>query len=139
MSIYKKKGSKNDPTNYRSIFLLDTIGKIFAGMVCQRLNAFSADKLAENQLGFRRDHSTTQAILCIRHIIQNARDQHTPLVLAFMHLKKAVDSVPHRALMDTLAKLDCPARVGNCIQQLICRPVGRIRGNAEFFTLERGS
>ena len=40
--------------------------------------------------------------------------------------------------MDTLAKLDCPARVGNCIQQLICKPVGRIRGSAEFFTLERG-
>ena len=90
VSIYKKKGAKTDPNNYRSIFLLDTIGKIFAGLVCQRLNAYSADKLSENQMGFRRDHSTTQAILCVRHIIQNARDQHTPLVLAFVDLKKSV-------------------------------------------------
>ena len=40
--------------------------------------------------------------------------------------------------MDTLDKLDCPARVENCIQQLINKPVGHIRSSAESFTLERG-
>lgn len=28
VSIYKRKGAKADPANYRSIFLLDTIGKL---------------------------------------------------------------------------------------------------------------
>ena len=138
VSIYKKKGAKTDPNNYRSIFLLDTIEKIFAGLVCQRLNAYTADKLSDNQMGFRRDHSTMQAIICVRHIIQNARDQHTPLVLAFVDLKKAFDSVPHRAIMDTLDKLNLPARIGNCIKQLICKPVGHIRNSADSFILERG-
>ena len=78
-----------------------------------------------------------QAVHCVRHLIQNARDQHTSLILAFVDLTEASDSVFDRAIMDTLDKLDCPARVGDCIEQLINKPVGHIYSSAGSSTLEK--
>ena len=37
ISIYKRKGSRKEAANYRSIFLLDVVGKIYLAMVCNRI------------------------------------------------------------------------------------------------------
>ena len=36
--IYKKKGSPEDPSNYRPITLLSCIGKLFTAIINNRLN-----------------------------------------------------------------------------------------------------
>ncbi|MES9975007.1 MAG: reverse transcriptase domain-containing protein [Candidatus Thiodiazotropha sp.] len=138
VSIYKRSGSKKDPNNYRSIFLLDVIGKIFSGLVCQRLLAYSEPTLSDTQMGFRRYRSTMQAIVSLRHLIQNAIDQHTPLVMTFVDLKKAFDSVPHRAIYESLKSINCSSRVNNCIMQMMKQSIGHLRGGKEMFTMERG-
>ena len=59
--IYKKKGSINDPDNYRGITLLSCIaGKLFTSIINERLSKFlnNNNLLGEEQAGFREKCST---------------------------------------------------------------------------------
>ena len=60
-----KKGSNSDPNNYRPISILSNINKIFEKILHSRLYKY-LDKfnlLYEYQFGFRKGHSTTQALI----------------------------------------------------------------------------
>ena len=52
VSIHKK-GSKMDCTNYRGISLMSIIGKVFARVLNVRVKVLTADKLTDEQGGFR--------------------------------------------------------------------------------------
>ena len=70
------KGSKapEDPSGYRPICLLDTIGKILERIVCDRLTAAVeiAGDLSDLQFGFRKARSTVEAITLVTSIAQKA-------------------------------------------------------------------
>ncbi|MES9974259.1 MAG: reverse transcriptase family protein, partial [Candidatus Thiodiazotropha sp.] len=138
ISIYKRKGCREDPNNYRSIFLLDVIGKIYASMVCSRLLTYSDRCMSSSQMGFRKDLSTDQAILAVRYLIQNARDQRAPLILVFVDLTKAFDSIPREEVRRCLINLHCSTNVMNNILQLMDHPTGYLRGSEDSFTMYRG-
>lgn len=48
-SIYKGKEVRTDSANYRSIFILDTLGEFFVSMVCERLNLYE-DQKADSEI-----------------------------------------------------------------------------------------
>ena len=58
--IYKNKGSKTDPENYRPVTLLSCLGKLFTCILNNRLSKYMEDNnlLSETQSGFRKDYST---------------------------------------------------------------------------------
>ena len=66
--IYKNKGSKNDPNNYRGITLLSCLAKFFNIALNNRLKVISEKIISLIQAGFRPGFSTTDHIftlLCI--------------------------------------------------------------------------
>ena len=62
LPIYNRKGSRNEPSSYRPIFILDVIGKLYTTMIAGRLNKTVATRLAEAHYGFRKCYLTKQAI-----------------------------------------------------------------------------
>ena len=62
--IYKK-GKKDDPTNYRPISILSCINKIYEKLIYQRLHLHFTENnvLYDYQFGFRKNHSTNQALI----------------------------------------------------------------------------
>ena len=60
-----KGGSKSDPKNYRPIFILPTISKIFEKHINKHLMGFSNkyDIIHKNQSGFRPKHSCQTALI----------------------------------------------------------------------------
>ena len=60
-----KKGSNNDPNNYRPISILSNVNKIFEKLLHSRLYKYlnKFDILYKYQYGFRKGHSTTQALI----------------------------------------------------------------------------
>jgi hypothetical protein len=56
--IYKGKGNKENPTNYRGISLLSTI---YTGALARRFNDWAdrKDAVTEFQMGFRKGRRTT--------------------------------------------------------------------------------
>ena len=67
-----KKGSINDPNNFRGISLINTVCKIFANILVARLDKWT-DKfnvIHESQAGFRRQYSTIDNIFTLHAIAQ---------------------------------------------------------------------
>ena len=80
--IYKK-ADKNNPSNYRSITLLNVMGKIFSSIVPKTVDRIldSAEAngiLNDSQFGFRENRRTTDAVfICIpSHIYQELMNRH---------------------------------------------------------------
>ncbi|VUZ57139.1 unnamed protein product [Hymenolepis diminuta] len=90
------------------------------------------------EYGFREDYSAEQDILTIRHCIRLASDKNKSIVLIFVHLKKAFDSLPPRAIIKQLIDLWCSWNIVHSISALLDSPVGRLRGSTESFIMERG-
>ena len=66
--IYKNKGDKINPDNYRPISLLSCMGKLFASILNNRLTKFLDENKAigEEQLGFRQNYSTIGGIYILK-------------------------------------------------------------------------
>ena len=117
---------------------MDTIGKIYASMVCSRLNVHIEKGMSATQHGFRKGMSTEQAVLGIRRLIQIAIDQKSQIYLVFVDLRKAFDPLPRNAIMERLRELKTSWNVLHSIEKLLKCPKGRIKGSNESFPMERG-
>lgn len=98
--IYKNKGDKNDPGNYRGITLLSCSAKFFTAVLNERLGLYSqeCDILSENQAGFRANHSTTDHIFVLKTLCDIMRNRKKKLYCAFVDYEKAFDKVWHTGL-----------------------------------------
>ena len=93
--IYKNKGDKASPDNYRGITILSCFGKLFTAILNNRLNNYleSMNLLCEEQAGFRKKYGTTDHIFNLKCIIDLYLFRGKKLFCAFIDYKKAFDSV----------------------------------------------
>ena len=101
--IYKK-GDTWQPGNYRPISLLPTLEKLLERMVYSRISSFieSHNIIYKNQFGFRRNHSTTLAMVDIVDGIYQNLDQNMYAMGIFLDIQKAFDSVNHEILLSKM-------------------------------------
>ena len=64
-----KKGTKCKCENYRGITLLPTAYKLFANIIKNRLNEYLEDEMVQEQCGFRKGRSCTDAIFTVQQIM----------------------------------------------------------------------
>ena len=91
--IYKKKGSKGDPNNYRGITLLSCLGKYFNLILNARFKKISDILISKIQAGFREGFSTMDHIFALQVIINIYKKSGKPLYIAFVDYQKAFDTV----------------------------------------------
>ena len=98
--IYKK-GSASDPSNYRPISLLCSIGKLLERLVFKDIYNYlhENDILYKYQSGFVPNHSTTFQLINIYHQICRTFDNHQYSCLVFFDISKAFDRVWHKGLL----------------------------------------
>ena len=90
--------------NYRPISVLPFFSKIFEKIVSLHV----IDFLEENnifynyQFGFRKNHSTSHAIIMLVERVSKALDTGKYVVGVFLDLKKAFDTVDHMILLQKL-------------------------------------
>lgn len=111
--IFKGKGSKDDPGNYRGIALLPCIGKIFSKVLKDRLYKWVEEQniLSPYQAGFRRGHSTIDHAFTLNTILDRMRRRKTSVLSAFCDVKKAFDSVNRDALWFKLNELGVSSKM----------------------------
>lgn len=100
-----KAGDIHDKKNYRPISKLTIFSKILERAMHTRLNAFlERNKLLHNnQFGFRKNHSTTHALIEVVDKISEAIDDRKITVGVFLDLSKAFDTIKHDILFSKLA------------------------------------
>ena len=66
-----KRGSRNDPSNYRAISLIDSLRKIFIGILSSRLNNWCEENnvLDESQAGFRQKYKTIDNVFNLMAVV----------------------------------------------------------------------
>ena len=104
MSIYKSKGSANDPNNYRGISLLSCLGKLFTSCINNRLTDFvkKNDIIGPEQAGFKSDFSTIDHLFVLKSLADVYLSKRKRLYCCFVDYKKAFDTVNRSKLWTKL-------------------------------------
>jgi hypothetical protein len=102
-----KKGEKDNMNNYRPISLLPVMSKVFEKVINTRITKVLDNKgyIDENQYGFRKNHSTEDAILKFTDEIERDISEKKHVVSVFVDVSKAFDSCDHTILINKIRKI----------------------------------
>ena len=102
-----KSDDKLQVENYRPISVLPVLSKVVERVVHSQLNAHlhQLDFLYQHQYGFRRGHSTEQAITQLNNWVLQSIDKGKVTGLLFVDISKAFDSLNHKVLLRKLEHL----------------------------------
>jgi Reverse transcriptase (RNA-dependent DNA polymerase) len=105
--VYKNKGSKTDPNNYRPISILPVLARTLEKAAAAQLYNFCDvnSVIPQQQFGFRRNSSCEMAILSAMDSWMGAVDSGKFVGAILLDLSKAFDCVPHQQLLHELAKI----------------------------------
>jgi hypothetical protein len=101
-----KGGESFDPVNYRPISILSSFSQIFEKLVQKQLISYveKHEILTQCQFGFRKNHSTEQAIAEIADNFRKSIDNNLFTCGVFLDFAKAFDTVNHTILLGKLEK-----------------------------------
>lgn len=118
--LYKKKGSVDDPDNYRGITLLSCIGKLFTSLLNKRLTNYveAANIIGQEQAGFREGFSTNDHIFVLHSILDLYLHKRKRVYCAFVDYKKAFDLVDRSSLWTKLISCGINGKVFTAIHNL---------------------
>ena len=122
-----KKGALSKYDNWRGIALLDTVGKVVARIIQERLQTLAEEELPESRCGFRRERGCSNMIFIVCQLVEKSWEHRAKSFLVFIDLKKAYDSVPRKALWLALSKLGVPEPTIKLIRSFHCDMQAQIR------------
>jgi len=104
--LYKNKGSKLDPINYRPISILSCFSKVIGKIFSIRLISFleKNNLMYKHQHGFVNGKGTSTALFELADRISNAIDENKPSLGIFYDFSKAFDSISHKILLEKLKR-----------------------------------
>lgn len=115
--IYKGKGDKSDPSQYRPISLTSQIIKLLERIIRLYIIHYleSNNLLPESQHGFRPNRSTVSQLLeQYEQILEALASKHN-LDIIMLDYAKAFDKINHSILLFKLKKLGISGKLGNWI------------------------
>ncbi|XP_056633386.1 uncharacterized protein LOC130442984 [Diorhabda sublineata] len=125
-----KKGLKTCPENYRGITLLNTVMKIFTSILKDKLQ--TQIKNAEEQQGFTKGRSITDAVFIIKQIKEKATEYNMPAYICFIDLTKAFDRIRLGDILHILMENKAPANITKIIHQLNNNNVTKVKVGVQF-------
>ena len=103
-----KNGDVEDPGNYRPIALLQSLYKLHAALLRNRLIAGLDNRIDNNQYGFRTKRSTTQPLFVARRLNDIAEASGDPLFLVSLDWAKAFDTIDQDELINAVKRFNIP-------------------------------
>ena len=103
-----KKGSLDDPKNWRSICVLDLFGTVVTSILAERIRKWSESNLPESQCGFRSWRGCHDAVWSVTENLKQRRKAGLTTWTAAVDLRTAFDSVSREAIFHILSRYGFP-------------------------------
>ena len=133
VSIFKGKGEKSVCDNYRGITLLESVGKVLARLLLNRLTEdICPTVIPESQSGFRSGRGTVDMIFAVRQVQEKCIEQQMSLYQVFVDLTKAFDTVNRNVLWKILEKIGCPPKFVHMFKELHRNMKARVNFNGQL-------
>ena len=116
--VLPKKGNLSECKNWRGITLLNTIIKILAIVIHDRLLPVVDELLRPEQAGFRKNRSCTDHVNTLRIIVEQSVEWQAKLYLLFVDFERAFDTIHRTAIWSALANLGIPDKITNIIKEM---------------------
>ena len=102
--VYKNKGQRTDPKQYRPISLTSCVMKVMEHIINEALlqHLMQNHLIVDNQFGFLPRHSTTDQLALLIHELLAATTTRKSVAACFLDLAAAFDAVPHPAILQKL-------------------------------------
>ncbi len=142
--LYKLKGSREDPNNYRGINLINDFCKIYERLLEQRFQKWMTMTMPQGpmQFGFRKGTGTTEAYFTLSTVAKYfTRVQGLPCFTCFVDLKKAFPSVYRSSVLRALQEKGGPSNSIRALASLFSFNSCRLRVNSFLsrpFPINRG-
>lgn len=138
-----KKGDVNVVTNYRGLSLLDTMYKIFTGLLLNRINSWVLcnNVINEFQAGFRKNYSTTDNLFNLTSIVNLNFKQNRKTYAFFVDFSAAFDMIPRKLLFYKLCCLGLSQKIVRVLQKLYTNTTSKIwdgKTLSSSFTVTQG-
>ena len=115
---FPKKTDLGLAKNYRGITLTSIAAKIYNGLLYYRIEPQIGNILRKNQIGFRRNRSTTSQILTIRRILEGVRTKTFAATILFVDFTKAFVSIHIGKMEQILLTYGLPKETVTAIMML---------------------
>ena len=136
--IYKQKGSRSDPGNYRPVSLTNVAGKLLERVVKNELTAHveSNGLMSESQHGFRAGRSVQTNMIDFLNKTTKWLDEGRSFDVVYMDFAKAFDKVCHRRLLVKLEECGIIGEALRWLEDWLSERRQRVRVGGEYSTWE---
>ena len=116
-----KKGSRNDPANYRPVSLTSQVCKVLESIVKEKVyeHLKSKNLLSDKQHGFREGRSCLSNLLTTLEEWTETLDDRACVDIAYLDFRKAFDLVSHKHLLLKLQKHGVDGHIKNWIKAFL--------------------
>jgi hypothetical protein len=142
--LYKMKGSRDDPNNYRGINLINDFCKVYERLIEKRFQSWMSRTTPQGpmQFGFRKGTATTEAYFSLATVGKYfTRVLNIPCFSCFVDLKKAFPSVLRSSVLEALMKKGAPPDSVRALASIFSFNSCRLRVNSflsRSFPINRG-
>jgi len=112
------KGDLTECRNWRGITLLNTICKVLATIIYNRLKEEMEPKMRPEQAGFRPNKSCADDINTLRIIVEQSIEFRSPLQLVFIDFQQAFGTLEHEAIWKALKEKGVRQKIVSIIQTI---------------------
>ena len=109
-SIFKKVDTEN-AEHYRHLSKLNTIYKVYAIIIKNRIEKALEPVLSKVQYAFRKSRSTANPIHIVRRLQEFSEAGKDTLILTLLDWEKAFDKVSHEGLLHALIRIGLPGKM----------------------------
>ena len=135
--LYKGKGSRTDPNNYRGITIISCLSELFTSVINMRLTKYvnTLDVIGPEQAGFRSGFSTNDHIFALKMLIDLFLHAKKILYVCFVDYAKTFDSVNRVLLWQKLLACQVNGNMFRVINNLYLKAKTRVLSNDLVSTL----
>jgi hypothetical protein len=119
--ILKPGKDPSNPSSYRPISLLSSIGKILERVILRRFRQHVSENhlFLDEQFGFREKHSTSHQLFRVVTDVRRGLRNRESTAMTFLDVEKAFDAVWHNGVLHKMFITNFPMRMTKLIQSFL--------------------